>query len=134
MTPTESAALREEAEKVARAIAPTQKRCASCRGAGEVRVKHGTVYITDSPDEIEAAYHFEPCRDCHSVVADALVAFAQRHGARERLRGRIDGLTQAARILRPVSRYIDQLEYIDGKLSEYAVALAALEKGEEVAG
>ena len=115
--------LRAEAEKVTKFLAPIQKRCSSCRGSGEIRVKHGTVYITDSPDEIDAAYHYEPCPSCHAEITDALVAFAQKHaqrvGARERLEGRIAEASECACL---------PTDYAEKRLQVLRAELVALEK------
>jgi hypothetical protein len=56
------------------------------------------------------------------IIADTLVAFAQRHGGRERLRGRIE------------ERSMHYLLDDEQRVRVLRAQLAALEKGEEVTG
>jgi len=106
MTATERA-LREEAEKVAAEVADCPRKGDPC----------------------------EACRDNATIIADALVAFVEKHGARERLRGRIEQLGDDNILAyRYCQDYIAASEELRVKQNELRAQLAAMEKGEEVAG
>ena len=53
-----------------------QLNCRRCRDRGVISVRHGTIYETDSDDEIALAYHDEPCPDCRTqrAMRDAAAA------------------------------------------------------------
>lgn len=102
---THEQSLRAEAEKVALRIMPL---CTVCQEKAAVC----------------SAPH-EEYRQFRGEIADCLVAFAQKHGDRERLRGQIQELERF---------WIEQGGLKPARLRELQSDLAALEKGEEVAG
>lgn len=82
LAPADSPADREhvrvqELEKERDALAAAlEKRsdCIRCGGTGNISVKHGLTYITDSPDELVAAWHDEKCPACGVDPAKILEA------------------------------------------------------------
>ena len=38
--------------------------CQHCHGTGVIIVKYGTVYETETPEEVALTYHDEPCPEC----------------------------------------------------------------------
>lgn len=46
--------------------------CRRCSGTGVIDVRHGTIFETDSADEIALAFHSEPCPACRPNVKQAV--------------------------------------------------------------